>query len=84
MIKTYTLQFLFLCVSFHAFSQNNLDADIASVEQKVIEWRHYFHENPELSNREFNTSAKIADHLKSLGLKGAVTTILAMFGIVNI
>ena len=47
MIKTYTLQFLFLCVSFHAFSQNNLDADIASVEQKVIEWRHYFHENPE-------------------------------------
>lgn len=82
MIKTYTLQFLFLCVSFHAFSQNNLDADIASVEQKVIEWRHYFHENPELSNREFNTSAKIADHLKSLGLK--VTTGVAKTGVVGV
>ncbi|MFM8739669.1 MAG: amidohydrolase, partial [Cytophagales bacterium] len=34
----------------------------------MIEWRRHFHQNPELSNREFKTGAKIAEHLKSLGL----------------
>ncbi len=43
--------------------------DINNIEEQVIEWRHYFHENPELSNREFNTGKKIADHLKNLGLE---------------
>ena len=45
----------------------NLLDDINAIEGKVIDWRHYFHENPELSNREFNTAKKIAEHLKSLG-----------------
>ena len=27
--------------------------DIEDIESQVIDWRHYFHENPELSNREF-------------------------------
>ena len=35
----------------------------------MIEWRREFHQNPELSNREFRTGAKIAAHLKSLGLE---------------
>jgi amidohydrolase len=39
------------------------------VEAKVINWRHDFHEHPELSNREFNTAAKVAAHLKSLGIE---------------
>lgn len=43
--------------------------DINSIESQVIEWRRYFHQNPELSNREFNTATKIAAHLKSLGLE---------------
>ena len=25
--------------------------DIEDIESQVIDWRHYFHENPELSNR---------------------------------
>jgi amidohydrolase len=45
-----------------------IDADALLVEGKVIEWRRQFHQYPELSNREFNTGAKIAAHLKSLGL----------------
>lgn len=49
---------------------------------KVIEWRHDIHENPELSNREFNTAKKIADHLKSLGLE--VQTNVAVTGVVGI
>ncbi|HBK71236.1 MAG TPA: amidohydrolase [Flavobacteriaceae bacterium] len=55
---------------------------VDNVESKVIEWRRHFHENPELSNREFNTSKKIAKHLKSLGLE--VQTGIAHTGVVGI
>lgn len=43
--------------------------DIDAIESKVIDWRHHFHQNPELSNREFKTAEKIAEHLKSLGME---------------
>ncbi len=52
------------------------------VEPKVIEWRRDFHENPELSNREFRTSEKIAEHLKSLGME--VQTGIAHTGVVGV
>ncbi|MFX7747855.1 hypothetical protein ABTK03_20975, partial [Acinetobacter baumannii] len=44
------------------FAQNipgNLDKLIDEETNKIISWRRYFHENPELSNREFNTCKKI-------------------------
>ena len=56
--------------------------DIENIEGKVIDWRHYFHENPELSNREFNTAKKIAEHLRSLGME--VQTEVAITGVVGI
>lgn len=62
--------------------QANMDADIANIESKVIEWRRYFHQNPELSNREYNTAKKIAAHLKSLGME--VQTDIALTGVVGI
>ncbi|MFN7330730.1 MAG: amidohydrolase [Bacteroidota bacterium] len=71
-------QFLFfvLClISIQTFSQANpkllsaLDQQAKALESKVIDWRRHFHQNPELSNREFKTGAKIAEHLKSLGLE---------------
>ncbi|NOY48449.1 MAG: amidohydrolase [Chlorobi bacterium] len=68
--------------SYVGFSQHNLDADVTAIESKVIEWRRYFHENPELSNREFNTAKKIAAHLKSLGLD--VQTGVAHTGVVGV
>jgi amidohydrolase len=49
--------------------QFKTDADAKALEPKLIELRRYFHENPELSNREFKTSAKIVEYLKSLGLE---------------
>jgi amidohydrolase len=52
------------------------------IEEKVIEWRRYFHENPELSNRETKTAEKIAEHLKGLGLD--VQTGIAHTGVVAI
>lgn len=60
----------------------NLLKDIESIEPKVIDWRHYFHENPELSNKEFNTAKKIAEHLKSLGME--VQEGIAITGVVGI
>lgn len=52
------------------------------IEEKVIEWRRHFHENPELSNREYKTGEKIAEHLESLGLD--VQTGVAHTGVVAI
>lgn len=40
-----------------------------AIESKVIDWRHHIHENPELSNREFETAKMVAAHLKSLGIE---------------
>lgn len=59
-----------------------LDKDYTSIEDKVIEWRRYFHEHPELSNREFETAKKIASHLESLGID--VQTGVAHTGVVGI
>lgn len=59
-MKRYILTLLIFCVFITSFAQ--MDAkmlkEIEAIENKVIDWRHYFHENPELSNREFNTAKK--------------------------
>ena len=64
-----------LCISCVATAQVNpklqakLDQQASEMEQQVIQWRREFHQNPELSNREFKTGEKIAAHLRSLGLE---------------
>lgn len=73
---------MILFTSLVGFSQHGLDADITNIESKIIEWRRDFHENPELSNREFKTAEKIAAHLKSLGLE--VQTGIAHTGVVGV
>lgn len=52
------------------------------IEARAIEWRHHFHQFPELSNREYNTASYIATYLKSLGLE--VRTQVAYTGVVAI
>lgn len=54
----------------------------AEIEQAVIQWRHHLHQNPELSNREYETAKYIADHLRRLGLE--VKTGVAHTGVVGI
>jgi amidohydrolase len=46
-----------------------LNQQAKDLEPKIIEWRRYFHEHPELSNREAKTGARIAEQLKALGLE---------------
>lgn len=66
-----------------AIAQNNsIDAYVSQVNAKLVEWRRYFHQNPELSNREFNTAKKVADHLKALGLEVKIG--IAKTGVVGI
>lgn len=79
-MKTYLALLLFAC-SF-SYAQNTIEQDIINIEDKVIEWRRHFHENPELSNQEFKTAEKIAAHLKLLGLE--VKTGVAITGVVGV
>jgi len=46
---------------------------------KVVEWRRYFHQHPELSTQEVNTAAKVAELLRSWGLE--VQTGIAKTGV---
>ena len=76
---------LFLAIaqtSFAAVTSAELDAAAAALEGRVIEWRRDFHRHPELANREIRTSAKVAEHLRALGLE--VRTGMAHTGVVAI
>lgn len=55
---------------------------VDKIEQKVISWRHDFHQNPELANRETRTAGIIAKHLQSLGIE--VKTGVGVTGVVGI
>ena len=67
--------------SENIFSSHVQEA-LKAIQPKIIEWRRDFHQNPELSNREFRTSKIVAEHLKKLGLK--VETGVAKTGVVGI
>jgi metal-dependent amidase/aminoacylase/carboxypeptidase family protein len=78
-----TVVAIFLGLGTFAQAQLQLPvSDYEKIEAQVIEWRHDIHQNPELSNQEFKTAAKIAAHLKSLGIE--VTTGVAKTGVVGI
>ncbi|MEO6168375.1 MAG: amidohydrolase, partial [Chitinophagales bacterium] len=82
-IFKYLTTFPLLLVAFHSFGQytdQSIDQQSKAMLPKVIEWRRYLHEHPELSNREYQTSKYIADYLKSLGLE--VQTGVAKTGVV--
>lgn len=72
---------LLLPVSAQAqISPQKLDRLASDTQEQVVEWRRWFHQNPELSNREFNTSAHVAEILTGMGL--AVQTGIANTGVV--
>lgn len=76
------LIFGFAAPAFAQDARSTLDDAFAAVEPRVIEWRRDFHEHPELSNREFRTSAIVAEHLKRLKLDD-VKTGVAHTGVVG-
>ena len=60
---------------------SNLNNNLDLLMEKVIEWRHDIHKHPELGNREFRTSKKIEEHLRSLGMQ--IETKIAYTGLVG-
>lgn len=62
--------------------QSKIDKQAKEIEARMVEWRRDLHKNPELSNREFKTAAKVAEHLRSLGIE--VQTGVAHTGVVGI
>ena len=68
--------------SVHADARPEVDAAARQVHAAVLAWRRDFHQHPELSNREVRTSAKVAEHLRALGL--SPRTGIAHHGVVAI
>ena len=59
-----------------------IDQAVEKTAPEIVEIRHRLHQNPELSNRETQTAALVADYLKKLGLE--VRTGIAKTGVVAI
>jgi amidohydrolase len=57
------------------------EQQVKKITPQVIEWRRYFHQYPELSNREYNTGKKIASLLNEMGI---VTRTAAGTGVVGV
>ena len=85
-MKVLLALFLSLSITLVMNAQSDLHSTIdklaLEINDDVIDWRRHFHENPELSNREFKTAEKIAEHLNKLGLK--VDTGIAITGVVGV
>ena len=66
------LNLILVIFSLNSFAQN-FDQHVNDLIEKnldeIIELRHWFHQNAELSNREFKTAARIADELTKIGYK---------------
>jgi len=80
--------FLFLFSAFFQLTdaqtgqQATIEKKAGEILGKVIEWRRYLHQHPELSNREYKTAEFVAAHLKNLGLE--VQTGVGKTGVVGI
>jgi amidohydrolase len=81
MKKIVSFCLLFPLVSFAQNLPAGYEQLVKDETPKVVEWRRYFHQNPELSNREFNTSKKIEAYLNQLGIE---TRIVAGTGVVGV
>ncbi len=82
-MKIIKIIFLLILLSFNFTITGQYEKEIfKKIENKVIKWRHHIHQNPELSNREFETAKFVSKHLKSLGIK--VTENVAHTGVVGI
>jgi amidohydrolase len=67
--KLFLLLALFPLAASAQVSHEQLDRLASEAQSQVVEWRRWFHQNPELGNREFKTSARIAEILTDMGLE---------------
>lgn len=61
------------CAALPAFAQPAQRPEVAgaatALQTKLVDWRRDIHQHPELGNRETRTAAKVAEHLRNLGLE---------------
>jgi len=70
MIKSICCLLVLLPLASHAqVTPTRIDLLASEAQPQVVEWRRWFHQNPELSNREFNTAEKVAEVLREMGLE---------------
>jgi hypothetical protein len=72
-----------LCAPAAVAQDPTVDAAVDRFTEQIIELRHQIHQYPELGNREFETAALIAGHLRALGFD-EVTEGVAHTGVVGI
>jgi amidohydrolase len=64
---------ILLCVFipsvFADITPAQIDKLSEDIQPQVVEWRRWFHQNPELGNREFKTAERIAEILTNMGLE---------------
>jgi amidohydrolase len=83
LLPLFTAISLTALASIASAQQNDTVAIMADkIEADVIKWRHHLHQNPELSNREFETAKYVEKYLRGLGLD--VTTGVAYTGVVAV
>lgn len=78
---------LYLCCAARTATGDQVPLESISslsdeLSAQVVEWRRDFHQNPELSNREFRTAGIVAEHLAALGME--VSTGVAHTGVVGV
>ena len=69
-MKNSYITFILFFISLLSYSQTfdkKIEDLINENLDETIELRHWFHQNAELSNREFQTAARIAEELKKIG-----------------
>ena len=69
-MKNYRITCILFFITLLSYSQTfdqKIEDLINENLDETIELRHWFHQNAELSNREFKTAARIAEELKKIG-----------------
>ena len=69
-MKNYCITCILFFITFLSYTQTfdqKIEDLINENLTETIELRHWFHQNAELSNREFKTAARIAEELKKIG-----------------
>ena len=82
--RTLTLLTLIFSLTGSATAQHpDIDREVERLVSQITDIRHQIHEHPELGNREVETAALVADHLRSLGFDD-VRTGVAHTGVVAV
>ncbi len=66
--KVFLLLFFISTSIYSQVFDEKINSLASNYESDIIELRHWFHENAELSNREFKTAERIAAELTKIGL----------------